>query len=302
MISSSEASDGHRGRGRHRSDRQVLGQDDAAGRHHHRALHDVLQLAHVPRPVVTDQAIERVGRDAALAELAGVLGQEVLDQQRNVAPPLAQRRQVQGDDVEPIVEVLAELPLAHQGLEVAVGGGQHADVDANRLVAAEPLDRPLLQRAQQLGLQLQRHVADLVEVERAAVGQLELAEASLLGVGEGATLVAEHLGFQERAGNGRAGDGDERPARPPAVVMDGAGHQLLAGARLAAQQHGHVAAGDAADRLVDVLHARMAADQGAELADFLQPGLESRHLLRQPAAPAAPARPAGAPRRGRTAW
>ena len=37
------------------------------------------------------------------------------------------------------------------------------------LLAAEALDRPLLQRAQELGLQLDRHVADLVEIERAAV-------------------------------------------------------------------------------------------------------------------------------------
>src|SRR4030095_11590291 len=50
--------DGHRGRRRDRADRQVLGQDDAAGGHHHRALDHVLQLAHVARPIVADQPIE----------------------------------------------------------------------------------------------------------------------------------------------------------------------------------------------------------------------------------------------------
>jgi hypothetical protein len=52
------------------------------------------------------------------------------------------------------------------------------------------LDLLLLQDAQELGLQGWRHVADLVEEEGAAVGQLELAAAALAvgaGVGPGAT-------------------------------------------------------------------------------------------------------------------
>ena len=39
--------------------------------------------------------------------------------------------------------------------------------------AAEPLELPLLQDAQELHLRRGREVADLVEEERAAVGQLE---------------------------------------------------------------------------------------------------------------------------------
>ena len=41
--------------------------------------------------------------------------------------------------------------------------------------AADRLDHLFLERAQHLGLRLQAHVADLVEEERPAVGQLELA-------------------------------------------------------------------------------------------------------------------------------
>src|SRR5206468_4971965 len=95
------------------------------------------------------------------------------------------------------------------------------------------------------------------------VRQLELAELALLGVGEGAALVAEQLGFEQRARNGRRRHGDERPPRAAAVVVDRAGDQLLAGARLPAQQDGDVAGRDAPDRLVDLLHARVAADQRA---------------------------------------
>ena len=80
-----------------------------------------------------------------------------------------------GKDVEPVVEVLAELAVGDQLLEVAVRRRDHAHVDANGLAAADALELALLQHAQQLDLHVQRHVADLVEEQRAAVGELEAA-------------------------------------------------------------------------------------------------------------------------------
>ena len=46
-------------------------------------------------------------------------------------------------------------------------------------VAAEPLDALGLDRAQHLGLQRQRHLADLVEEDGAALRHLELADLAL---------------------------------------------------------------------------------------------------------------------------
>ena len=93
----------------------------------------------------------------------------------DVVAALAQRRQVQVDDVEPVVEVLAEAARLDLLLEVAVGRGDDADVDRLGLGVADAEDDPLLQRAQELHLQRERHLADLVEEQRAAVGRLELA-------------------------------------------------------------------------------------------------------------------------------
>ena len=67
-------------------------------------------------------------------------------------------------------------------------------------VPAEPLDLALLERAQQLGLEIDPQAADLVEEERAAVGQLELAGLARVGAGEGALLVAEQLGLEQVSG------------------------------------------------------------------------------------------------------
>ena len=79
------------------------------------------------------------------------------------------------DDVEPVVEVLAEVARRDLLLEVAVGRGDQAHVDLDRLDAADALELALLERAQQLHLHLDRDLADLVEEQRAAVGQLEAA-------------------------------------------------------------------------------------------------------------------------------
>ena len=116
----------------------------------------------------------------------------------------------------------------------------HAHVDAERLLAAHPLEGLLLQRAQHLGLGLEAHVADLVEEQRAAVGGLELAAAARHGAGEGAALVAEELGLDQLLGDGGAVDLDEGRLAPRRQGVDGAGHQLLAGAVLAVDEHAPV--------------------------------------------------------------
>ena len=71
-----------------------------------------------------------------------------------------------------------KLLLGDQRLQVLVGRADDAHVDRDLLAAADALDHAVLQEAQQLRLQRQRHVADLVEEQRAAVGDLDLADAS----------------------------------------------------------------------------------------------------------------------------
>ena len=56
----------------------------------------------------------------------------------------------------------------------------------------------------QLGLRRQRHVADLVQKQSAAVGVLEQARLVLGGAGEGALHVAEQLAFKQRFDHRRA--------------------------------------------------------------------------------------------------
>ena len=89
---------------------------------------------------------------------------------------------------------------------------------------------------------------------------LELADAPAVGAGEGALLVAEQLALQQRLGDGGAVDRQERLVGPAAVLVEGAGDQLLAGAALAEDQDVDVLRGDPADGLAHLLHDRAAAD------------------------------------------
>ena len=143
-----------------------------------------------------------------------------------------------GKDVEAIEQVLAERPVADRLLEVAVGGGDDADVDLDRLRAAEALDDAFLEDAQQLDLHLARQVADLVEKERRLVGGFEAADLARQRAGVGAALAAEQLAFDERGGDRRAVDADHRPLTAGAQIVDGLGEDLFAGAGLAEQQDG----------------------------------------------------------------
>ena len=127
---------------------------------------------------------------------ADELLEEMVDQQRDVVAPLAQRRELDADDLEAMIKVLAELPLGDGVGQVAVGGRDQTDVDLDRLVGAHADDLAAFEHAEQLDLDRDRHVADLVEEQRAAVGVLKPADAIAVGAGERPFDVAEQLAFQ----------------------------------------------------------------------------------------------------------
>ena len=99
-------------------------------------------------------------------------------QRRNVGAALAQRRQPDRRDVEPVEQVLAEQALPDQLRQIAMRRGDDAHIDPDRRASADRGVFAFLQHAQQPGLRLERHVADLVEKQRAALGLLEAPDAA----------------------------------------------------------------------------------------------------------------------------
>ena len=183
------------------------------------------------------------------------------DQVGHVLEPLAQRRQPQRHDVETEEQILAEQALLDQDAQVLVARRDDADVGLDRRAAADRRILALLQHAQQPRLRLHRHVADLVEEQRAAFRLLEAAGAARVGAGEGALLVPEQFGLDQVARDRRHVDRNERTGAALAVVVQRARDQFLAGAGFAGDHHREVGLHQPRQHPVDFLHRRRAADQ-----------------------------------------
>ena len=106
----------------------------------------------------------------------------------------------------------SECTLRYRLVQIAIGGGDDAHVDADGARAAQAQELTLLEHAQELRLRRRRHLGDFVEEQDAAGGQFDLARLRLLRAGKGAALEAEQLGLEELLRQRRAIDRDERAA------------------------------------------------------------------------------------------
>ena len=185
----------------------------------------------------------------------------MIDQERDVLRTLAQGGQVELDDPQAVVEVVAKFFLFHQVGQVAVAGGDQAHVDFDPLVRAHAPDLLILDGPQQRHLEGGAHLRDLVEEHGAAACLFENAALVLECAGKGAAHVAEKLGLEQRWGEPAAVDGEEHLPGAGAVVMDRPRHQLFARAAFPADQHGGAGVGQHGDFLVDFDHPRTAAHQ-----------------------------------------
>ena len=88
-------------------------------------------------------------------------------------------------------QVLTELAAAGQLAQFAVGRRDDTRIGAAHLGLTEPVVLAVLQHAQELGLQVQRHLADFIQEQRAVAGFLEKPCTRLVGTGVSAARVAE---------------------------------------------------------------------------------------------------------------
>src|SRR5919197_1582866 len=111
---------------------------------------------------------------------------------------------------------------------------------------------------------------EVIEEQRAPLGELEASFLARLRSGERPLLVSEELRFDEALGQRGAAHFHERLARAQRVVVDRVRYQLLAGPRLAANQHGRVRSRDLRHLLIDLPHGDAAADQMREVVPLAQ--------------------------------
>ena len=200
----------------------------------------------------------------------------------DVGAALAQRRQLQGDHRQPVVEVFAQGTLLHRPSRSSIGRRDHPDVDRMHLVATHRPHYAVLEKAQQLHLQVDVHLGDLVQEQHAAVRLAQQSQALAVGSGERPLDVSEQLALEQARGDRGDVDRDERAAAARAVLVQGARQQLLAGATGSDDQHRKVA-GHHLVRQVQAPHQgrRAADDLGVGVLETVarQVFLEVRELL-----------------------
>jgi HSP20 family molecular chaperone IbpA len=143
------------------------------------------RAAHVPghrgergQEVAADDGAQRAGAPRELGQQRG-------DECGQVLEPRAQRRERDLEHREAEVEVLAEAPGTHGLGQVAVRRRDDSRVEGERAHTADALEAAVLERAQELRLERRVELADLVEEERAAAGELEASRARRRRPGEG---------------------------------------------------------------------------------------------------------------------
>ena len=96
----------------------------------HRTLNHILQLANVSRPWIANQRVHGLGRDGVdrLGHIEGEMLREVPNQERNIFGPLAQRRNVNGKNVQAVEQIGAELLLFYHRPQIAIGRGNEPGV------------------------------------------------------------------------------------------------------------------------------------------------------------------------------
>jgi hypothetical protein len=74
----------------------------------------------------------------------------------NVLSPLTKRRHGDGENIEPVPEVFTKETFLDGGFQIPIGRCDNPDVDLDRLRTTQSFEGPILEHAQQLGLNLQR--------------------------------------------------------------------------------------------------------------------------------------------------
>ena len=232
--------------GRHRQQRvltvvgntgwQIGEMQHGTGIEGHHAVDAVFQLTDVAGPVVGH---DRLGGFGVQSVRAADGREEVLQQERDIFPSFAQWREGETDDVEAVKQIFAETPAGNFAGEIAVRGGDDADIDLDALQRTDRPELAFLQDAQEFDLKVERQVAHFIEESSAAAGMFDKPAFGLTGSGESAPGVSEEFAFHERADERAAVNRDKVTAG--CSVEQFTGGDLLAGAAFALEEDGGAA-------------------------------------------------------------
>ena len=144
----------------------------------------------------------------------------MVNQDRQILGPLAQRRDAQCHGVDAVQEVVTKAALVHEFLDVLVRGSDNTDVGLKCARAADGAVLATIQEAQQTHLHRTRHLAELIQKERAFFCGGDESGLCSSRTGKRTFFVAEEFALQQFPAHRSAVYGQKRSAGPPAEVME----------------------------------------------------------------------------------
>jgi len=129
-----------------------------------RTTEHITKLAHIARPGMGRESCQPRGRKNPTAHVWGEMPEKLASDGCDVATAIAEGRDREHETLEPVEQVAPELATRDALLEVGMGCGD--DPDVGTLTAARSThaaDFIAVEGAKELGLSLERKVADLVE-------------------------------------------------------------------------------------------------------------------------------------------
>lgn len=127
------------------------------------------QLTDITWPIVGPWALPYRGRNDPhlLMRLDVVFSDDGRQQVLQILLARTQRRQLQAKYAEAVIEIAAKRAFLDAGLQVPVAGGDHLHLYRDLALALQAADGLVLDGFEDLGLQVQAHLTDLVQEQRA---------------------------------------------------------------------------------------------------------------------------------------
>ena len=175
--------------------------------------------------------------------------------------PFAKGRKWDREDIQPVEEVFSKFAFFDRLKWIAIGRNNHAHVEFEFVVAAEPSNLPIGKDTKQLGLQGHRHFGNFVEEQCSPVRLLKTTGAGSDCPCKRSPFVTEDLAFDQSIGYRGRVDRNKRLVCSCAQLMDRPCHEFFAGPAFAGNDHGNIAARNHFNEIEDFPHRFACADE-----------------------------------------
>ena len=189
--------------------------------------------------MITHEHVDRTrGKTAnVLAEHLVVAIEEVVREEHDIALTLAQRRNVNRENVQAVVKVFSELSFTDHLLQILVRSRNDADIHTDCFISSDTLEFMFLKHAEKLDLERCGDFPDFIEEDSAAVCHFEAALVFSDCTGERSLFMTEEFTFDDVFWESGTVHADKRTIGAVGVVVDCLSDEFLTGTRFAEDQN-----------------------------------------------------------------